>query len=119
SLQRHFTFPRLRERGRVVDLESIEQRVGVEKTQSLDDVKIAVPSEVAARVAVESAGVVEVRRVDDQRLARPSTDRVARPSPHRRRQMRTPVERNDSGVVHHLRVYDDRVTRLEDLVIAV
>src|SRR5438128_4772721 len=56
-----FTFPRLRERRRVVDLEPIEQRIGVEKTEALHDVKVPVPPEVPARVAVETAAIVEVR----------------------------------------------------------
>src|SRR6266487_1316657 len=56
-----FTFPRLRESRGVVDLELLEQRIGVEKTEPLNHVKIPVPSEIAARVPVEAAAVVEVR----------------------------------------------------------
>src|SRR4030095_10249899 len=50
---RQFTFPRLRKRGGVVDFEPVEQRVGVEQTEPLDQVKVPVPSEGAARVAVD------------------------------------------------------------------
>src|SRR5882762_11873231 len=47
-----FTLPGLRERGGVVDLEPVEQRIGVEQTEPLYQVKTPVPPEVAARVPV-------------------------------------------------------------------
>src|SRR6188768_3451026 len=67
ACQRQLAFPRPRERGRIVDLELVEQRLRVEQTEALDQVQVAVPAEVAAGVSVESAAVVEVRGVDDER----------------------------------------------------
>src|SRR6267143_2412728 len=69
-----FTLPGLCEGGRVVDLEPVEQRIGVEKTEPLYQVKIPIPREVSARVPVEAAAVVEIRRVHHKRVAYPATD---------------------------------------------
>jgi hypothetical protein len=68
-LHGQLAFPRLGERRRIVDLELIEERVDVEQAEALDEVEIPIPFEVAARVAVEAAAVVEVGRVHDQRVA--------------------------------------------------
>src|SRR5213594_4252901 len=56
-----FTLPWLRECRRVIDLELVEQGIGVEKTKPLDQVQIPVPPEVTAGVPIESASVVEIR----------------------------------------------------------
>ena len=69
-----FTLPWLGERRRIVDLELVQQRIGVEKTEALDQVQIAIPAEIAAGVPVEAAAVVEIRRVNDKRVALPATD---------------------------------------------
>ena len=109
----------MREGRGVVDLEPVEQGIGVEKTEPLDHVKIPVPPEVAARVPVEAAAVVEVRRVHHERGAGPVTDRIAQPQPDIGWKMRTAVQTNDSGVVDHLRVHDECIPGLHDLVVAV
>ena len=41
-----FTFPRLRKCRRIVDLELVEQGIGVEKTKPLDQMQIPIPAEV-------------------------------------------------------------------------
>ena len=73
---RQFALPWLGERRRVVDLELIQKRIGVEKTEALDQVQISVPAEIAAGVPVEAAAVVEVRGVNDKRVPLPATDRI-------------------------------------------
>jgi hypothetical protein len=69
--------PRERERGRVVDLELIEQRRGIEQAEALDQVQMAVPSKIAAGIAVVASLIGEVRRIDDQRLPFPTADLIA------------------------------------------
>jgi len=116
---RQFAFPGLHEGGGVVDLEPVEQGIGVEKTEPLYQVKISVPPEVAARIPVEAAAVVEVRRAHDQRLAFPVTDRIAQPQPYLGWKMGATVQANDSRVVNHLRIHNECVLGLHDLVVAV
>src|SRR5437899_2830505 len=94
-------FPGSREGRRVVDLEFVEQGIRVEKTEPLHHVKIPIPPEVAARVSVKAAAVVEVRRVHHERRTVPAADRIAHPLPDTRWKMRTSIETNDSGVVKH------------------
>ena len=62
---------------------------------------------------------VEVRRVDDERVAVPVSARCARPLQQIGRERGTLVERDDARGVHHLGHDDDMVRRLEQLHIVV
>jgi hypothetical protein len=66
-----FALPGLGEGGGIVDFEPIENCVGIEKAEALDDVKISVPTVHASGVPIKAAGVIEVRRIDHQRPAFP------------------------------------------------
>ena len=59
---------------------------------------------------------MEVRRLDDERVAVPAAARVAEVLTNRRRHVRAAVERNDARVVDLLHLNDDVVLRLEDSV---
>jgi hypothetical protein len=95
-------------RRRIVHREPIEQRVGVDASEALDDVQVL------ARTA-EARLVGEVRRVDHERVAFPASDRVAHPLAHGCRQMRG-VHADDAGVVDHLGENHHVRRRLHDLV---
>src|SRR4029453_8770564 len=83
SRQGQLALPRPRKRGRVVDFELVEQRIGIQKPEPLDEVKVTVPTKVAAGIAIKPAAIIEVRRVDDERVALPVSDRITDPQPNR------------------------------------
>src|SRR5262249_57717854 len=64
----------------------------------------------------DPALVVVIRRIDDQRVALPSTSRIPVPLFGVGWQMRPPIEWNDSRLVNHLRQNDYGVGRLHDLI---
>ena len=116
---RQLALPRPCERRRVVDLELVQQRVPVEQAESLDQMELVVPPEVAAGFAVVAASVLEVRRVHDQRAALPPADRMAQPLAHARWRVRPSVEVHDAGIVNHLGVDDNDIPGHHNLIVAV
>src|SRR5262245_30060323 len=100
--------PRTRERGRVVHGELVQQRVLVDASETLDEMELVVSP-------AKTGPAVEVRRVDDERVALPLAARIAQPRPHAGRDVRTAVQRNDPRVVNHLVGDDDVARHLKDL----
>ena len=108
----HLRGPRARPGGGVADRELVEQRVGVQPREALDEVRAG------ARIAERGLGE-EVAGRDDQRVALPARARVADPLADARGQMRPAVERDEPCAVDHL-VEDRHVAgRLEDLDVVV
>src|SRR5690349_6849003 len=88
SRQSQFPFPRRCERSWVVDFKLIQNRVGIEPAEVFDHMKIPIPSEHAAGIAVEAAGIVEIRRVHYERCAFPVSDGITEPQSYSLRQVR-------------------------------
>ena len=57
---------------------------------------------------------VEIRRVDNQRIAVPVAARVSHPHADLRSCVRPSVQRNNPGLMHHFVAYDDVTRRLHD-----
>ena len=111
-LHRHLEGPRAFPSLRVVDGRLVEQRPGVDAGQPLGQAH-------AAGSGAPLPPGVEVRRLDDERVALPVAARLARPLEQVRRQRRTAVERDDARGVHHLRHDRDVVRGLEHLDVVV
>jgi hypothetical protein len=87
-------------------------RVGIHSRESLDHTQIF------AR-ASQWIFAVEIRCLDNERVAVPMAARIASPLPDISRDVRPDVQRNDASVMRHLE-QDHHVTRrLNNLVIAV
>ena len=69
--------------------------------------------------ALERVLAVEIRRLDDQRLALPVAAVASRPLTDVWRQVRTSVERDDADVVDHLDENHHVAGRLHDLIVVV
>src|SRR4030095_3655724 len=83
---RHARGPRPRPGGRIVDLELVEKRIGVQTREALDEMRLrAGPAK--ARLAAK------VRRLDHERAAFPAAPRVAFVLTEIRREMWTAIHR--------------------------
>src|SRR5439155_16008564 len=102
------------ERARIVDSYFVAHLVSGGPSVSLDQVqRRAVAAEARGRV-VRRDGRVEIRDVDDQRVAVPATPGVAHVLANGGRQMRPAVHGNDARVVDHLVRDHDVAWRLHD-----
>ena len=95
---------------RVGDRELVEQRVGVDAREPLDQVAVR-------RRAPPAVPGAEVDGLDDQRVAFPAAARLPRPRVDAG--PRLPVERDDARIVHHLVEHHHVVRRLEELHVLV
>src|SRR5262245_34251181 len=87
--------PRLREDRRVVDSKLVIDSVRIDPCKPFDDSKrFATALEIRDRTELikPTAGGVEVRRLDDERVSLPMPARVAHPLPNVRSEMRPGVE---------------------------
>src|SRR5207248_4299310 len=107
-LERDRAAPRPRPRLRILDGERVADRVRVDARETLDDVE---PLTRAAPVGF----LGEVRRVDDQRVALPASDRIAQPELDAGWRM-VAVHSNHTRVVYDLRVNQNVLRRLDDLI---
>src|SRR5688572_5451132 len=104
-----FTRPRLVPGRRIFNCKPIEERFVVDAVEPFGDLQ-------TIRRAAEPRLVVEVGRLNDQGIAFPPPDRVAKPIPDAIGPMRRPVEMDDSHVVNHLGEDHDVILGLHHLL---
>src|SRR5262249_19538948 len=93
--------------------------VRIDAGEALHYVKrLALPNSFDARghTGGDPTLVVVVGSVDDQRASFPPPSRVSVPQLHVRWQMRPAIDRDDAGIVDHLRKEDDITGDLHDLI---
>src|SRR5262249_49306468 len=110
-LDGHFPRPGLSPHPWIFNRELIKKRVFISARETFNHVQVL--------CSLERSLICEISGVDNQRVALPTTDRVAHPLADVLWQMRTPVQANDADVVDLLS-FDGQVSRtLHDLKIAV
>src|SRR5207245_5314744 len=97
---------------RIGDREFVEERLGGDAGETLDHMQSRAGSP-------EVRLVSEIRCVDDQRIAFPSSTRLSPPLPDVLWYMRTAVQRNDASVVDHFGEYHHVSGSLQELNIIV
>src|SRR5579864_2059830 len=111
-LETHQHSPRLGPRRRVVNRNSVLERVGGGAGEAFHQMQIFGG---AHKTTLRG----EVRRVNHQSLPLPAPARVPVPASDFRWKMRAPVEGNDPRVVECLHKEDDVTARLHDLVVTI
>ncbi len=106
---RHPERPRLREGGRIVDVDFVVDHFRIDAREALDHAQ-----SFAVRRAADGGPVREVPRLDDERVAFEVAARITHEEMDARAKSRPAVERNHARVVHHLVADDHGVGRLDD-----
>src|SRR2546425_4194140 len=97
---------------RIIDCELVDERVGVETPETFDEPHVRAGSS-------EGRLIREIRRLDDQPVAVPMTNRVSIPQADGLWKMRTSVDGNDADFMTHLDPKRDVVCALNNLSIVV
>ena len=111
AIEGNLAAPGTRERRRIVDGELVENRVGAHAGEAFDHLQ-------ALGRAAKSLERMKVRRLDDERIAFPPSDRIAHPGAEVWRETFTP-DPDDPDIVHHLDEDHDVIPRLHDLIVVV
>src|SRR5436853_1058389 len=86
--------PRFCKRGRIIDSESVQKDIVADTSEAFRQMHVFVS-------APEVGFVAEIRGVDDECISLPMSSRVSHPQADVLREMRTPIERDDTDVVNH------------------
>src|SRR5687768_3405693 len=110
--------PGTRPRLRIIDRELVFDLIVRDARETLGDLH-GVRRSAAAAAAADGITPVEIRRLDDERLAFPAAARHPDPLLQAGRRRRTVVERDDPRVVDHLGQDHDVPLTLDDVIGAV
>ena len=106
AVQRNRDRPRPRIHVRILDRDLVGNRVRVGAREAFDQAQRAAvrdaPDACRRGVGRDPSLVVEVRRLDDQRVAVPAAPRISRPRADARVEVRSSVDGNDPRLMDHL-----------------